>query len=234
VSSAGTIGAAGGAISGVVSSTSTMRSAHTAARGIMIDMNVVIITATRIIIRYDRYAVSAPIASSCSLIAWLPNHITATLDALNTSMTVGHIAAWSLPMRNAIPVRSLFASSKRSASAGSRTNARTTRMPVICSRSTRLTVSILGCISRNLGIIRLMMKPMLPARTGMHTSNRRDSARSSRTAITMPPTHMIGAITIIVMLMRTRIWTCWTSFVVRVISDGAPTLPTSRADSLPT
>ena len=48
-------------------------------------------------------------------------------------------------------------------------------MPVICSRSTRLTVSIFGCIARNFGIIRLMMKPMLPASTGMHTSSRRDS-----------------------------------------------------------
>jgi hypothetical protein len=34
-----------------MSSTSTMRSAHTAARGIIIDMNVVIMTATRIWIR---------------------------------------------------------------------------------------------------------------------------------------------------------------------------------------
>ena len=45
---------------------------------------------------------------------------------------------------------------------------------------------------------------------------------------------MIGAITIIVALISTSIWTCWTSFVVRVISDGAPTLPTSRAESRPT
>ena len=51
VSSAGATGAAGGAISGVVSSTSTIRSAHTAARGIMIDMNDAIITPRRICIR---------------------------------------------------------------------------------------------------------------------------------------------------------------------------------------
>ena len=35
-----------------------------------------------------------------------------------------------------------MASSKRSVSSGSRTNARTTRMPVICSRSTRLMLSM--------------------------------------------------------------------------------------------
>ncbi len=37
-----------------------------------------------------------------------------------------------------------------------------------------------------------------------------------------PPTAMIGAATIIVQVMTTSIWTCWTSLVVRVISDGAP------------
>ena len=46
----------------------------------------------------------------------------------------------------------------------------------------------------------------------------------------MPPTHMIGAVTIIVKVISTSICTCWTSLVVRVISDGAPNLPTSRAE----
>ena len=76
---------------------------------------------------------------------------------------------------------------------------------MICSRSTRLTVSIFGCITRNFGIIRLMMKPMQPASTGMHTSSRRDNVMSSRTDITMPPMHMIGAITIMVALINTSI-----------------------------
>ncbi|HWU63611.1 MAG TPA: PRC-barrel domain-containing protein [Ensifer sp.] len=47
----GTTGAAGGTTELCVFSTSPMRSAHTAARGIMMLMNVVIITATRICIR---------------------------------------------------------------------------------------------------------------------------------------------------------------------------------------
>ena len=46
----------------------------------------------------------------------------------------------------------------------------------------------------------------------------------------MPPTHMIGAETISVKVSSTSIWTCWTSLVVRVISDGAPNWPTSRAE----
>ena len=52
--------------------------------------------------------------------------------------------------------------------------------------------------------------------------------------MTMPPTHMIGAATSIVQVMSTSICTCCTSFVVRVISDGAPNRPTSRAENSPT
>ena len=48
----------------------------------------------------------------------------------------------------------------------------------------------------------------------------------------MPPTHMIGADTISVNVIRTSIWTCCTSLVVRVISDGAPNWPTSRAENV--
>lgn len=45
-----------------------------------------------------------------------------------------------------------------------------------------------------------------------------------------PPTHMMGAETIRVNAIRTSIWTCCTSLVVRVISEGAPNRPTSRAE----
>ena len=41
---------------------------------------------------------------------------------------------------------------------------------------------------------------------------------------------MIGAATISVKVISTSIWTCCTSLVVRVISDGAPNWPTSRAE----
>jgi hypothetical protein len=57
-----------------------------------------------------------------------------------------------------------------------------------------------------------------------------DSPGSSRTAKTMPITIVIGAVIIIVQAMTTSIWICWTSLVVRVISDGAPNWPTSRAE----
>ena len=40
----------------------------------------------------------------------------------------------------------------------------------------------------------------------------------------MPPTIMIGAATSSVQIISTSICTCWTSLVMRVISDGAPKL----------
>ena len=46
----------------------------------------------------------------------------------------------------------------------------------------------------------------------------------------MPPTHMMGADTISVNVSKASIWTCWTSLVARVISDGVPNRPTSRAE----
>ncbi len=47
----------------------------------------------------------------------------------------------------------------------------------------------------------------------------------------MPPTHMIGADTSSVKVITASIWTCCTSLVVRVISDGVPNRPTSRAEN---
>src|SRR3569623_1405821 len=43
-------------------------------------------------------------------------------------------------------------------------------MPWICSRSTRLTVSIFGCIARNSGTMREITKPIAPASTGTTTA----------------------------------------------------------------
>ena len=118
-----------------------MRSAHTAARGIMIAMNVAIMTAIE-----DLHQVAeerderADLRSCPSAIRCAPNHSTATLDALNTSITVGNISACSLPTRQrGRGERRRWRRRTARVSTGSRTNARTTRMPVICSRSTRLT-----------------------------------------------------------------------------------------------
>ena len=78
-----------------------------------------------------------------------------------------------------------------------------------------------------------MRKTMLAITTtaaGMQTASTTDRPRSSRTAITMPSTIVIGADTIIVHADTTMIWTCCTSLVMRVMSDGAPKRPTSSAE----
>ncbi|GAB3807606.1 hypothetical protein GCM10027605_38250 [Micromonospora zhanjiangensis] len=147
---------------------------------------------------------------------------------------MGKSSAISRPARNATEVRSSLAAANRSVSYGSRTNARTTRMPVICSRSTRLTVSIRVCISRNNGTIRRMIRPRASTRTGTQTTISQDSPTSSRNAMITPPMHMIGAATSMVQVIMTSICTCCTSLVLRVISDGAPNWATSRLENWPT
>ena len=86
-----------------------------------------------------------------------------------------------------------FASAKRSRSTSSRTNARTTRTPVICSRRMRLTESTDFCMPRKCGTIRTMMSPIATASAGTATATSQLSPRSSRRAMKMPPTIMIGA-----------------------------------------
>ena len=93
---------------------------------------------------------------------------------------------------------------------------------MICSRSTWLIRSIFTCIERNCGTTRISTTTMNAAITGTATASSGDSAAPSCTARMMPPTHMIGAITISVSAICRNSWICWTSFVLRVISDGVP------------
>ena len=67
--------------------------------------------------------------------------------------TSGNVVAIQRPTRRATSVTSRFAVSNRRVSNGSRTNARTTRIPVICSRRILLTASMRTCMSRKLGIV---------------------------------------------------------------------------------
>ncbi len=107
-----------------------------------------------------------------------------------------------------------------------------TRMPDSCSRSTWLTRSILTCMTRKSGIARDISSPMTTAISGTMTSSRADSGTSCRRAITIPPTHMIGAVSITVSPISTSICICCTSLVLRVISDGVPNSLTSRAEKV--
>ncbi len=167
-------------------------------------------------------------------IRWPPNHSTATLVAFAMSITSGNSRALMRPTCNAVSVSSPLATSNRSRSVGSRTNARTTRIPVICSRRIRLTASMRTCITRKAGTIRAIRTNMVIARTGTAATSTSDVPTSSRSAMTMPPMPMIGAITTMVQLISTSICTCCTSLVLRVMSDGAPNRPNSRAENSPT
>ena len=51
-------------------------------------------------------------------------------------------------------------------------------------------------------------------------------------AMITPPTAISGAVTITVSAISTSICTCWTSLVLRVISDGAPNVFISRSENL--
>jgi len=66
--------------------------------------------------------------------------------------------------------------------------------------------------------------------TGMAITNTIERPMSWRTARMTPTTIVIGAAIAIVHPITTSICTCCTSFVMRVISDGAPNVPTSRAE----
>ena len=159
-----------------------------------------------------------------------PNHSTPTLEALMMNSSIGNISAISRPARSDTSVRSSLTSPKRSISRGSRTKARTTRMPVICSRSTELAPSMRACMVRNRGTILHTIAPTLSPRAGREMTTSHDRPTSCCRARMLPPTTVIGAATASVHAMTTSICTCCTSLVMRVMSDGAPNWFTSRAE----
>ena len=58
--------------------------------------------------------------------------------------------------------------------------------------------------------------------SGSTTTRRPDSGTSWRRAMMIPPTIRIGAEIMSVRAMNTTVCTCWTTFGLRVISDGGP------------
>ena len=147
-----------------------MRSADTAARGIMIVMKVAISTPIRICPTYCMKAKSVPI-STLPASTWMPpNQITPTTVTLRTSIASGNISTKSEPTLRPTTMMSVFAPRKRSSSMSSRTNARTTRTPISCSRMIRLTASSLVWKVRNSGTMRLMMRSATMSRSGTDTA----------------------------------------------------------------
>ena len=137
-------------------------------------------------------------------------------------MSVGSIRANSRFTLSVVQVRSSLATAKRSSSYRVRSKARITRMPLSTSRVTWLTRSIFACIDLKSGIAERTTRPMKPSITGIETRMTAESGTLSRNAMMMPPIIIIGAETTTLSIIRTTIWTCWTSLVVLVMRDGVP------------
>ncbi len=125
------------------SSTSAMRSADTAARGIITVMKLAMSTPPRIWATYWMKAKSVPISTPPASTWMPPNQMTPTTVTFSTSIASGNSRTKSDPTLRPTTRMSVFAPRKRSSSMRSRTNARTTRTPVSCSRMTRFTASSL-------------------------------------------------------------------------------------------
>ncbi len=126
------------------------------------------------------------------------------------------------PRRREAPVSSSFARRNRVPSNRCLTNARVTRTPAICSRSTRLTSSTRDCTAAESGCIRRVTTTTTVPSTGIRSTISRASGTSWRTAITTPPTAMTGTETASVSAERSTLCTCWTSFELRVTSEATP------------
>ena len=165
---------------------------------------------------------SAPGFIRPALIRSEPNHTTATLEILIINVAVGNINDCKRPPRSATSVTAALASLKRCFSSGSRTKARTIRIPVSCSRRISLMRSMRSCILRKVGTMLPIMIPSRTARIGIANIKIRDNPKSWCIARNTPPIDVNGALSNKVHVINTSICTCCTSFVIRVISDGAP------------
>ena len=102
------------------------------------------------------------------------------------------------------------------------------------SRVTWLMRSIFTCMARKSGRARISTRPMNTPITGTATRMTLDSGTSRRSAMMMPPTHMMGAARVTLSIISTTICTCWMSFVERVISEGVPKWLSSACEKLST
>lgn len=118
------------------------------------------------------------------------------VDTFITKNTIGNSVIIRRPTRVAVSVSSALATANRSVSRGSAVKARITRRPEICSRSTRLMVSMRVCWVLNSGIIWLTIEPIRTPMITTATAIVQLSPGSSRSAMMMPPTIMMGAATI--------------------------------------
>ena len=195
-------------------------------------MNTAVITAKRICMMYCRNAVRLPIGMSPRSTSPAPNHRIATVDRFMIPRRAGNARAKIRFTRSDVAVRSAFTTSKRARSDRTRMNARTTRTPVICSRSTCVIRSIFTWTWRKSGTAFQSNTPITAPMSGTITTMSQDSVASSRRAMMIPPIARIGALTRMVSAICRKSCTCWTSFVLRVMSDAVPKRFISRAEKL--
>ena len=119
-------------------------------------------------------ATSVPTSTWPAPTWWPPNQTTPVMVTSSTRMVAGNRKTNSWPTLSPTREMSRLASSKRSVSACSRTKARTTRIPVSCSRSTRLMVSRRSWKERNSGTMRRTVEPTTRRITGAATAMSQD------------------------------------------------------------
>ncbi len=90
--------------------------------------------------------------------------------------------------------------------------------------------SIFFCMDMKSGVARRMTRPMNTPMIGMATRMTLESGTLRRSAMITPPMAIIGAWSTTLSIMSSTIWTCCTSLVVRVMSDGAPKRFTSACE----
>ena len=109
-----------------LASTSLMRSAETAARGIMIVVKAAMSTPPRMMPTYCMNAKSVPISTSPSFTSMAPNQMTPTTVTFSTSMNSGKRVMKRVPTRRPTSMMSVLAAAERAAPrcARARTRAR--------------------------------------------------------------------------------------------------------------
>lgn len=204
------------------SMTQRRRSALTRARGKIAARVMNRVMPTTIWLRYPVKAVRPPMVNRPSSMSRAPNRLVTVVAMLATSRTPGRSITWIAPTRRARPVRSRLADSNRSLAVRSRRNARITRVPLSCSRSTRFTVSTAACSLAANGVTKVTKSPTpTPSTTAATTitgANVTDACSDRTTA----PTVMIGAVTATLVTRKIACATTAVSREVRVSIVGVP------------
>ncbi|MPN34226.1 hypothetical protein SDC9_181719 [bioreactor metagenome] len=186
-------GSAGSATAGTVSSTPAILSAETEALGRMMNIMESMIKEKKICIAYCMKAIMSPMRIWDCATSWDPVQMTRRETMFMISIMRGIMTTMTRVTKSMVPVRSLFALSKRFSSCPCMSKALMTIMPVRFSRTTRL--------SRSMSFWMLLNRGRATANTTAITPRMRATARAMihhidealPVALITPPMPMIGA-----------------------------------------